>query len=206
MAQPIQSNTATGVRSNPGGDVQKSVRAWGEKIFCLMDAAAPPSLFSRKGLYGTLMDWAMRDEHFKTQLFRFVDVLPALTSAAEVTRHLKEYLDNDQVNLSPALRAALKTVGVTGGLFGGGIKSRVAGMARLFMIGNDEREIVATLHQLREQGIAFTVDILGEAVVSEPEADFYAQRYLNLINLLPRETSRCGAPCKSDVTPRGEVP
>src|SRR5919108_2641452 len=116
MAQPIQSNTATGVRSNPGGDVQKSVRAWGEKIFCLMDAAAPPSLFSRKGLYGTLMDWAMQDEHFKTQLFRFVDVLPTLNSSAEVSRHLREYLDNDQVNLSPGLRAALTATRVAGGL------------------------------------------------------------------------------------------
>jgi len=38
-----------------------------------------------------MMEWAMRDEHFKTQLFRFVDVLPALTSSAEVSRHLKEY-------------------------------------------------------------------------------------------------------------------
>jgi hypothetical protein len=31
----------------------------------------------------------MRDERFKTQLFRFVDVVPALTSSGETSRYLK---------------------------------------------------------------------------------------------------------------------
>ena len=53
-------------------------------------------------------------------------------------------------------------------------KSQVTGMARQFMLGNDEKEIAATLRKLHEQGIAFTVDVLGEAVVSEAEADEYA--------------------------------
>src|SRR3974390_773541 len=69
-------------------DLEASVREHGERLFALIDAAEAPSLFSRKGFYGTLMEWAMRDEHFKTQLFRFVDVLPMLSSSAEVARHL----------------------------------------------------------------------------------------------------------------------
>jgi RHH-type proline utilization regulon transcriptional repressor/proline dehydrogenase/delta 1-pyrroline-5-carboxylate dehydrogenase len=201
-----QKNRAEEADSATGGNVDQSVRDWGGKIFELMDAAGAPSLFSRKGLYGTLMEWAMRDERFKTQLFRFVDVLPTLNSSAEISRHLKEYLDNDQVNLAPALRAALKATTLAGGLFGGGIKSQVTGMARMFMIGSEEKEIVAALRKLHEQGIAFTVDILGEAVVSELEADQYAQRYLDLMNVLARETGRWGPPCRSDVTPRGEIP
>jgi RHH-type transcriptional regulator, proline utilization regulon repressor / proline dehydrogenase / delta 1-pyrroline-5-carboxylate dehydrogenase len=206
MAASTQAKRTKDPDPKVGGDLEQSVRDWGGKILGLMDAAGAPSLFSRKGLYGTLMEWAMRDEQFKTQLFRFVDVLPTLNSSAEISRHLKEYLDNDQVNLSPALRVALKATSVAGGLFGGGIKSQVAGMARMFMIGSEEKEIVATLLKLHEQGIAFTVDILGEAVVSEPEADQYAQRYLDLMNMLARETGRWGPPCRSDVTPRGEIP
>src|SRR5215510_7425361 len=81
--------------------LESAILKHGEKIFELMDAAEPPSLFSKKGFYGALMDWAMRDEHFKTQLFRFVDVLPTLTSSAEIASHLKEYLGDDQVKLSP---------------------------------------------------------------------------------------------------------
>src|SRR6266446_6095505 len=132
--------------------IEFRVREWGERIFALMDAAEPPSLFSKKGLYGTLMDWAMKDEHFKTQLFRFVDVLPTLNSAGEISRHLKEYLGEEQVNLSPALRLGLKAAGGASWLFGAGIKSQVTGMARQFMLGNDDKEIVATLRKSHEQG------------------------------------------------------
>src|SRR5712691_9274521 len=161
----------------------------GEKIFALMDAAEAPSLFSKKGFYGTLMDWAMRDENFKTQLFRFVDVLPTLASSGEVARHLEEYLGEEQVRLSPALRLSLKAAGSASWLFGAGIKGQVTGMARQFMLGDDQKEIVGALRKLHEQGIAFTVDILGETVVSEVEADHYAQRYLDLMELLARETA-----------------
>src|SRR5437899_4603144 len=186
--------------------LQARVREYGEKIFALIDQAGSPSLFSKKGFYGTLMDWTMKDEHFKTQLFRFVDVLPMLTSSSEIARHLKEYLGGEQVNLSPALRLGLKAAGGASWLFGAGIKSQVTGMARQFMLGNDDKEIVATLRKSHEQGTAFTVDILGEAVVSEAEADQYAQRYLDLMDLLGREIARWQHPCKSNDSPRGPVP
>src|SRR6266436_1527404 len=89
-------------------DLESSIHTWGEKIFALIDQTEPPSLFSSKGFYGTMMDWSMRDELFKTQLFRFVDVLPTLTSSSEIARHLQEYLGEDQVKLSPGLRMGLK--------------------------------------------------------------------------------------------------
>src|SRR5438093_849431 len=119
--------------------IEFRVREYGEKIFALMDAAEAPSLFSKKGFYGTLMDWAMKDEHFKTQLFRFVDVLPTLNSAGEISRHLKEYLGEEQLKLSPGLRMGLKAAGGMSWLFGGGIKAQVTGMARQFMLGDEER-------------------------------------------------------------------
>jgi RHH-type transcriptional regulator, proline utilization regulon repressor / proline dehydrogenase / delta 1-pyrroline-5-carboxylate dehydrogenase len=187
-------------------DVEPNVRQYGAQIFALMDAAEPPSLFSKKGFYGTLMEWSMRDEHFKTQLFRFVDVLPTLTSSSEVAKHLKEYLGDDEVKLSPALRMGLKAAGGMSWLFGSGIKAQVTGMARQFMLGDDNKEIVATLKKLHEQEIAFTVDILGETVVSESEADQYAKRYLDLMDLLAREISKWQGPCKSNESPRGQIP
>src|ERR1043166_4590559 len=154
------------IGKKPGIDIEKAVRQRGEEILGLMDAADSPSLFSRKGFYGTLMDWAMRDDHFKTQLFRFVDVLPTLSSSSEVGRHLKEYLQNDQVKLAPALRTALKAAGSASWLLGAGVKTQVTAMARQFMLGDDPKEIAATLRQLAERDVGFTVDILGETVVS----------------------------------------
>jgi len=155
-----------------------------------MDRAEPPSLFSTKGFYGTLMEWSMRDARFKTQLFRFVDVLPTLTSSSEIARHLQEYLGEDEVKLPTALRVGLKAAGGASWLVGTGVRSQVGGMARQFMLGDDEKEIARTLRGLADQGIAFTVDILGEAVVSESEADQYAQRYLELMEGLGRAMAR----------------
>ena len=187
-------------------DVPGTIQAWGEKILSLIDAAETPALFSKKGFYGALMEWAMRDEHFKTQLFRFVDVLPTLSSSSEITRHLNEYLGEDQVKLSPALRLGLKTAGGASWLFGSGIKNQVTGMARQFMLGNEPKEILEILLRLHRQGIAFTVDVLGEAVVSEAEADQYAQRYLDLLDLLGREVPEWQPGCASNHSPRGPVP
>ena len=39
--------------------------------------------------------------------------------------------------------------------------------------------------------------------MSEREANVYAVRYLDLMNLLARETEKWGGSCKSDLTPGG---
>ena len=187
-------------------DLEAAIHDYGNQLFALMDAAEPPSLFSQKGFYGTLMDWAMRDEYFKTQLFRFVDALPTLASSGEIARHLKEYLGDEQLKLSAALRLGLKAAGGASWLFGAGVKAQVTGMARQFMLGNDEKEIIATLRKLHEQDIAFTVDILGEAVVSETEADQYARRYLDLMDSLALAIAQWRHPCRSNESPRRHFP
>src|SRR6476469_5256947 len=62
-------------------------------------------------------------------------------------------------------------------------------MARQFIAGRNPHEVIATLRKRRAQKIAFTVDVLGEAVVSEAEADEYAARYVDLLAKLTRETT-----------------
>ena len=64
----------------PDPKIESAIRAKGEQLFALMDQQPPPALFSKKGAYARLMDWSMKDPVFKTQLFRFVDVLPSLNS------------------------------------------------------------------------------------------------------------------------------
>src|SRR5688572_30977650 len=44
-----------------------------------------------------MMDWAMSRPAFKTQLFRFVDVFPALEEREDIARHLAEYFDGVEV-------------------------------------------------------------------------------------------------------------
>src|SRR3954468_23704216 len=40
-----------------------------------------------------MLDWAMARPAFKTQLFRFVDVFPAMVADADVARHIHEYFE-----------------------------------------------------------------------------------------------------------------
>ncbi|REJ80018.1 MAG: hypothetical protein DWQ29_14480, partial [Planctomycetota bacterium] len=39
-----------------------------------------PSMFEKRWLLDQLMEWAMADESVKVQMFRFVDVLPMLST------------------------------------------------------------------------------------------------------------------------------
>jgi len=185
------------------------IRAWGEQILALVDKAEAPSLFSSKGFYAALMQRAMADDHFKTQLFRFVDVLPTLNSNAELSSHLKEYLGDGELKdsrISPLMRVGLKAATGMSWLFGSGVKAQVTSMARQFMLGDDPRESARTLRALNDKDIAFTVDILGETVVSEAEADGYAQRCLDLLNSLSSEVSQWKHAASSNMSSRGPVP
>ena len=57
-----------------------------------------------------------------------------------------------------------------------------------------------------EQDIAFTVDILGEAVVSETEAAQCAQRYLDLMEVLGGKQPDGRASAGATVSPQRPVP
>src|SRR5260370_9935941 len=53
---------------------------------------------------------------------------------------------------------------------------------------------MVTLRKRHAQKIGFTVDLLGEGVVSEAQADEYAARYLDLLEKLARETKNWADP------------
>jgi RHH-type proline utilization regulon transcriptional repressor/proline dehydrogenase/delta 1-pyrroline-5-carboxylate dehydrogenase len=186
-------------------DLELEVRRWGNRIFAVMDQVESRSIFSRQRFYRALMEWAMQDAEFKTQLFRFIDVLPSLRSASAVTRHLREYLSDTRVRLSPALRLALKSSTAAPWLVGLAVKHQVSHLARQFMLGDEPRKIVAALQRLAEQQVDFTMDVLGETVVSEAEAEVYARRYLSLIELIAPEIPRWRKAAEVHA-PNGRVP
>jgi RHH-type transcriptional regulator, proline utilization regulon repressor / proline dehydrogenase / delta 1-pyrroline-5-carboxylate dehydrogenase len=132
-----------------------------------------------------VMDWAMSRPAFKTQLFRFVDVFPALRTNAEVARHVGEYFDGVDVP-----RALDLGIGMADKVpFGARVEARVARrnilrMAQQFIVGATPDEAVKGLHALWRAGSAFTVDVLGEKTVVGTEADRYAARVAELITAL----------------------
>src|SRR5204862_6601281 len=166
--------------------VQNEIERRGSRIFELVDKHPEP-LFSKAGLYQRLMALSMRDERFKVQLFRFVDVLPSLRHSREITEHLNEYFSDD--GFGPFVGTGIRLARIVPGVSGPILRWNVSGMARQFIAGKNPDDVIKTLRKRRSQKIGFTVDLLGEAVVSEADADEYAARYLDLLEKLARETT-----------------
>ncbi|PTX91497.1 proline dehydrogenase family protein [Opitutus sp. ER46] len=186
--------------------VEDRVREIGLQLFTAMDAFPSPGIFSKKGAYARVMDWSMKDPAFKAQLFRFVDVLPALKSSAEIVRHLQEYLGDKAVELNPAMKAGLAVSSFAPALVAGPVKANVGAMAAQFVAGATPEELVARLRANTRQGIATTIDLLGETVVSEAEADVFLARNLDVLNTVAAALAREPQPGFSDLGPAGPLP
>src|SRR6266404_2849571 len=165
--------------------LQGEIEQRGRRIFELVDKHPEP-LFSKAGFYQRLMALSMRDERFKVQLFRFVDVLPSLHGSRDVVEHLNEYFSDN--GFGPLINAGVRLAGVVPWLSGRILRWNVSGMAHQFIAGKNPDDVMATLRKRRAQKIGFTVDLLGEAVVSEADADEYAARYLDLLEKLALDT------------------
>ncbi len=142
------------------------------------------SFFDKGRWHGRLMDWAMRDSRFKTQLFRFVDVLPSLDAADAVLSHLREYFGDPRLQQARFLKPLLAVAGWAPPLTRWLVSRNAGAMARQFIAGATPEDALPTFQRLVDQGAGFTADILGETAVSEKEAEAYAARYLKLLEIL----------------------
>lgn len=186
--------------------VERRIREIGEGLFAAMDAAPSPGIFSKKGAYARVMEWSMKDPAFKTQLFRFVDVLPSLKSNAEIVRHLQEYLGDKAVELNPAMKVGLAASSFAPGLIAGPVKANVISMAQQFVAGETPDDLVRQLRKNAALGVATTIDLLGETVVSQSEADVFLQRNLEVLDKVAAALARDPAPCFSDLGQAGPLP
>lgn len=149
-----------------------------------------PSLFNKGAWMGKAMDWSMQNEQFKIQMFRFVDVFPSLTTSKLLTEHIREYFGNEQ-EMPAFMSTGAKVAGMLGS-FGGAVlnkvlTSNIEEMARQFIVGETTKEAVKNLEKLRKDGFAAVVDVLGEATLSEEEAEVYTNTYLELLDALKEE-------------------
>lgn len=149
------------------------------------------ALAHEKGFFSTsfwsdkLMNWAMKDPAFKVQLFRFIDVFPALHGAAEVRETLLDYLSQPGVTLPAGMGAGLAAGGVFQGTMEKTVLAQITGMAQKFIAGENLADALPTLRKDWDRSLAFSVDLLGEACLNRAEAQAYQQRYLEMIEGLP---------------------
>lgn len=70
--------------------IEQKIVERGQEFFNSISGEAP-SIFNKGWWTGKVMDWSMKNEDFKVQLFRFVDVLPYLNTSESLLRHIREY-------------------------------------------------------------------------------------------------------------------
>ncbi|KYG62809.1 1-pyrroline-5-carboxylate dehydrogenase [Bdellovibrio bacteriovorus] len=187
-------------------DIQSQIVARGEEIMKRMEGQSKASIFSKDFWYGSIMEWSMKNEKFKTNMFRFVDVLPSINSGDEVARHLKEYFAEDGGKLPPVFNVGLGLGSLAPGLMAGAIKKNVVGMAQMFITGENPDEALPVLKKARKNKMTFTVDILGEAILSEKEAQEYTNKYVELVNWLAKDAEKWDEVPQIDRDHEGAMP
>ena len=134
-----------------------------------------------------VLEWTMANPGLRVQMFRFIDAIPALQSKAEIANHFQQYLSAEAVELPGALKGMInfsdpdsfpaQTAAAT-------ITKAVETLAYKYIAGENIAEVIKTIDRLRKSGMTYTIDLLGEAVITETEAEAYLQRYLDLIEQL----------------------
>lgn len=166
-------------------NLEPSVRRIGEEL-ARLSGGHSPSLFERRWWSQAAINLAMHNLDFKTQLFRFIDMLPSVTDNQRVVTLAQEYFGS-MAGQAFGLGWGLKALGATGvgaRLSGHAIRAQVEQMARTFIAGASVAEAIPVLRRLWEEGKAWSVDLLGEATISDQEADRYRDRCLAALQSL----------------------
>jgi RHH-type proline utilization regulon transcriptional repressor/proline dehydrogenase/delta 1-pyrroline-5-carboxylate dehydrogenase len=154
-------------------ELERLTRAYGQELFARVDRRGPvllgPGWWDER-----LMDWTMEDPAVKVQLFRFIDVLPQLGTAPSVARHLREYFEEAHDHLPGWARFGLHVLparGLPAQALAGLARTSARRLARRFIAGSNLDEALRAIADLRWRRLAFTVDLLGEATITESEAE-----------------------------------
>jgi RHH-type proline utilization regulon transcriptional repressor/proline dehydrogenase/delta 1-pyrroline-5-carboxylate dehydrogenase len=171
-----------------------------------------PSLFERRWWDDRILGVAMADESVKVQMFRFVDVLPRLKSHEDVTRHLQEYFDEVRHHLPWAVELVkygvehVRPNSVLSRALAYNARRNAVRMAKRFIAGSSVEEVLESVTDLRRQGFAFTLDLLGEAVISDGEAEAYQRQYLELLTGLADTVNNWPEHLQTDCDHAGPIP
>jgi proline dehydrogenase len=159
--------------ANPA--LEEDIRRVGSEL-----AAAFPSAARRplKAIDAKAMDLAAQDAELRAALFRFVDVAPACRSLGDLAAHLTGFLgeiDDAPPPLTAAMRMADRSAAGRKAL-GAAAAAGVRHMAHRFIVAENPHAARHLVRRLWHQGVATSVDLLGEATVTAAEADRYAAR------------------------------
>ena len=171
-------------------DVEFRTQEIGRRLLEASDAYRP-------GPAERVQDWllthAVADDRFRGRLLRYMDVLAALdydSGGHEAKRLAHEYFGDAFPDLPFALRWLLRLArneALPARVVGESARRSAELFARRFITRPGVETVRATTQLLARQGRYPSFDLLGEAVLSDREAEQYVQRYLRLIEQLGRD-------------------
>ncbi len=166
----------------PNPRVETELRQVGTDLYKAFPAASRQPL---RAIDARAMEMAASDRELRAALFRFVDVAPACRSLDDLARHLVGYLE-EVPETPPPISAAMRISHTRAGraALGAAAAGGVRHLAHRFIVGETPQAALGTLRKLWDGGVASSVDLLGEATVTEAEADRYAARCADAVERL----------------------
>jgi proline dehydrogenase len=171
----MNESTSADAPPGPGGELlERSIHEIGADLASAFPSSTRHPL---RALDQRAMDLASADQELKAALFRFVDVTPACRSLDDLARHLREFL-REVPDAPPPLAAAMRMADnkAARAAIGAAAAAGVRHMAHRFIVGETPASALGVLRDLWNHGVASSVDLLGEATVTQSEADRYAAR------------------------------
>jgi len=171
------------------GDAQSlelRTKAIGFELFADAEEKTP-SIFQAQWWENQLLEWAMKNEAMKTQMLRFVDIFPALRTPRQIAAHLRQYFPRSNRSFPAFLSLGIDAASPTAfsrSLLARETRAMMMRMAHKFIAGADIEDSLDVLRRIRQDGMTYTLDLLGEAVVSEAEADRYMNDYINALDIV----------------------
>jgi RHH-type proline utilization regulon transcriptional repressor/proline dehydrogenase/delta 1-pyrroline-5-carboxylate dehydrogenase len=190
------------------GTGQESVEREIHRIGAELAAAFPSAArHPMRALDTRAMELASSDRELRAALFRFVDVVPACRSLDDLARHLTDFLQ-ELPDRPPPIAAAMRISHTKPGraALGAAAASGVKHLAHRFIVGETPAEALGVLRNLWARGVASSVDLLGEATVTESEADAYATRCREALSELARATPAWPARPQLEQDANGTLP
>lgn len=133
----------------------------------------------------------MDNESFRVASLRFTDVAPTLHNDTEFVTHLKAYF-NDTEGAASFLGKSIPSGGLLSKIIAPLGRKNIESMAKGFIAGRNIEEGIKAFEGLHKKGIACSIDILGEAVVSKSEAEEYMAAYTEAITKISAAANTWG--------------
>ena len=165
--------------------VEDLTQSLGRELFTLVQKETRPIIKSFWWKEKAIM-WFAKDDNLRTQMLRFVDVFPVLQTTAEKKQHMREYIIQGLPHTPPIFRIAdaLSRFPMGAKIVASVAEQSVKTVGQHFIVGPTPEEVLIVIRKLQKEGAGYTLDVLGEAVLSESEADKYMQKYISFMEQL----------------------